>query len=135
MVRFDYRGHVFNLLDTPGHADFSEDTSRALYAADAAVMLLDADRALPLITFVNKCDRLAPSPLALLEQLASETGLAPVPLTWPASDGGAFHGIVDLRRGELVETERTRQKILSRQSLTSANPASIRRSISSSSSS
>jgi peptide chain release factor 3 len=114
---------VFNLLDTPGHADFSEDTYRTLCAADAAVMVLDLakglepqtlklfrvcrDRGLPIVTFVNKCDRPGLPPLAVLDDIATRIGLDPVPLTWPVGDGGDFAGIVDRRADELVRFART----------------------------
>ncbi len=122
-LHFSYGGWHFNLLDTPGHADFSEDTYRTLCAADAAVMVLDAarglepqtlklfrvcrDRGLPIVTFVNKCDRPGLPPLALLDQITSEIGLRPVPLSWPVADGQDFAGIVDRATGELVRFERT----------------------------
>jgi peptide chain release factor 3 len=122
-LHFSYGGWHFNLLDTPGHADFSEDTYRTLCAADAAVMVLDAarglepqtlklfkvcrDRGLPIVTFVNKCDRPGLPPLALLDEIASEIGLQPVPLSWPVADGRDFAGIVDRATGELVRFERT----------------------------
>lgn len=92
-LRFDYRGHVFNLVDTPGHADFSEDTYRVLAAVDCAVMLLDAakgmepqtmklfevcrHRRIPVITFVNKWDRPGREPLELLDEIEERTGLRP----------------------------------------------------------
>ena len=122
-LHFSYGGWHFNLLDTPGHADFSEDTYRTLCAADAAVMVLDAarglepqtlklfkvcrDRGLPIVTFVNKCDRPGLPPLQLLDQITSEIGLRPVPLSWPVADGQDFAGIVDRATGELVRFERT----------------------------
>ncbi|MBW3604514.1 MAG: peptide chain release factor 3 [Actinobacteria bacterium] len=122
-LHFTYGGWYFNLLDTPGHADFSEDTYRTLCAADAAVMVLDAarglepqtlklfrvcrDRGLPIVTFVNKCDRPGLPPLALLDEIASEIGLRPVPLSWPVADGADFAGIVDRATSELVRFERT----------------------------
>ena len=122
-LHFSYGGWHFNLLDTPGHADFSEDTYRTLCAADAAVMVLDAarglepqtlklftvcrDRGLPIVTFVNKCDRPGLPPLALLDQITTEVGLRPVPLSWPIADGQDFAGVVDRATGELVRFERT----------------------------
>ena len=111
VMQMVYRDHVINLLDTPGHADFSEDTYRTLCAADAAVMVLDAakglepqtlklfrvcrDRGLPIVTFVNKCDRPGLAPLELLDQINEQIGLTPVPLAWPVADGEDFAGIVD----------------------------------------
>jgi len=122
-LHFAYRGWYFNLLDTPGHADFSEDTYRTLCAADAAVMVLDAarglepqtlklfrvcrDRGLPIVTFVNKCDRPGLPPLELLDQITDQIGLRPVPMSWPVADGADFAGIVDRTTGELVRFERT----------------------------
>jgi peptide chain release factor 3 len=122
-LHFSYGGWHFNLLDTPGHADFSEDTYRTLCAADAAVMVLDAarglepqtlklfrvcrDRGLPIVTFVNKCDRPGLPPLALLDQITTRIGRRPVPLSWPIADGRDFAGIVDRATGELVRFERT----------------------------
>ncbi|MDQ3973222.1 MAG: peptide chain release factor 3 [Actinomycetota bacterium] len=123
VLHFSYGGWKFNLLDTPGHADFSEDTYRTLCAADAAVMVLDfakglepqtlklfkvcRDRGLPIVTFVNKCDRPGLPPLQLLDEIHAEIGLQPVPITWPVADGAEFAGIVDRRAGELVRFDRT----------------------------
>ena len=123
VLHFAYGPWRFNLLDTPGHADFSEDTYRTLCAADAAVMVLDAakglepqtlklfkvcrDRGIPIVTFVNKVDRPALPPLELLDQIASEIGMDPVPLAWPVADGHDFAGIVDRRAGELIRYDRT----------------------------
>ena len=123
VLHFQWQGWRFNLLDTPGHADFSEDTYRTLCAADAAVMVLDmakglepqtlklfkvcADRGLPIVTFVNKCDRPGLPPLGLLDEISEQIGLQPVPLTWPVADGPEFEGIVDRRAGELVRFDRT----------------------------
>jgi peptide chain release factor 3 len=123
VLRFAYGPWELNLLDTPGHADFSEDTYRTLCAADAAVMVLDAakglepqtlklfrvcrDRGLPIVTFVNKCDRPTLPPLELLDQIESEIGLQPVPLTWPVGDGAEFAGVVDRPAEELVRFDRT----------------------------
>ncbi|MDQ3453850.1 MAG: GTP-binding protein, partial [Actinomycetota bacterium] len=122
VLHFTHAGWNFNLLDTPGHADFSEDTYRTLCAADAAVMVLDmakglepqtlklfkvcAERGLPIVTFVNKCDRPGLPPLGLLDEISEQIGLQPVPLTWPVADGPAFAGIVDRRAGELVRFDR-----------------------------
>jgi peptide chain release factor 3 len=122
-LHFAYGGWHFNLLDTPGHADFSEDTYRTLCAADAAIMVLDSakglepqtlklfrvcrDRGLPIVTFVNKCDRPGLPPLELLDQITDQIGVEPVPMTWPVADGPEFAGIVDRGTGELVRFERT----------------------------
>ena len=123
VLQFEYDGAVCNLLDTPGHADFGEDTYRTLCAADAAIMLLDMakglepqtlklfricrTRQLPLITFVNKLDRPALPALGLLDQVAARLGIAPVPVTWPVGDGHQFAGVIDRQRREFVRVERT----------------------------
>ena len=114
VMTFDHAGLMFNLLDTPGHEDFSEDTYRTLTAADAAVMVLDAAkgiepqtlklfevcrlRDIPIVTFINKMDREAQDPFALLDEIGSKLALDPAPLYWPAGSGGRFKGILDLRR-------------------------------------
>jgi peptide chain release factor 3 len=113
-MTFDHDGLMFNLLDTPGHEDFSEDTYRTLTAADAAVMVLDAAkgiepqtlklfevcrlRDIPIVTFINKMDREAQDPFALLDEIGSKLALDPAPLYWPAGSGGRFKGMLDLRR-------------------------------------
>jgi peptide chain release factor 3 len=123
VLQFAYGDWRFNLLDTPGHADFSEDTYRTLFAADAAVMVLDAakglepqtlklfrvcrDRGIPIVTFVNKCDRPGLPPLEILDQISAEIGLEPVPRTWPVADGPDFAGVVDRRTAEIVRFDRT----------------------------
>ncbi len=122
VLQFAYRDLVINLLDTPGHADFSEDTYRVLTAVDCAVMLLDAakgmepqtlklfdvcrHRRIPVITFINKWDRPGIDPLALLDEIEQRTGLHPTPLTWPVGPGGEFHGVADRRTGAMVSFER-----------------------------
>jgi peptide chain release factor 3 len=108
-----YRDHVVNLLDTPGHKDFSEDTYRVLTAVDSALMVIDAangveaqtrrlievcrQRDTPIITFINKMDREGRDPIALLDEIEAELGMPCVPMTWPVGQGKAFGGIVDLR--------------------------------------
>lgn len=122
-LQFAYHDMVINLLDTPGHADFSEDTYRVLTAVDCAVMLLDAakglepqtlklfevcrHRRLPVITFINKWDRPGQEPLALLDEIEARTGLRPTPLTWPVGIAGQFRGVVDRRTGTMLRMERT----------------------------
>ncbi len=122
VLQFDYRGFRINLLDTPGHQDFSEDTYRTLMAADSAVMLLDNRkgveeqtrklfevcrlRRIPIFTFVNKCDRVGVSPLQLLDDVEAELGMACSPLTWPVSDGTNFLGVYDRRERALHLFER-----------------------------
>ncbi len=109
-VRIETDGHVINLLDTPGHGDFSEDTYRVLSAVDSAVMLLDAAkgiepqtrrlfevcraRRLPIITFVNKIDRPAMDAMEMLDHVEKELDLHVMPLMWPAGDSAAFAGVV-----------------------------------------
>ena len=104
-----------NLLDTPGHRDFSEDTYRVLAAADAAVMVLDAakgiepqtlklfdvcrQRGLPLLSFINKWDRPGLDPVDLLDEIEQQIGLVPTPVTWPVGIAGDFRGVVDRRDG------------------------------------
>jgi len=111
VMTFDYGVHRVNILDTPGHQDFSEDTYRALAAADNAVMLLDAAkglepqtrklfevtrmRGLPLFTFVNKMDRPALSPYDIMDQIEAEFGLETHPILWPIGDGERFRGVLD----------------------------------------
>ncbi|MGZ8364259.1 MAG: peptide chain release factor 3 [Caulobacteraceae bacterium] len=113
VMTFEHEGLMFNLLDTPGHEDFSEDTYRTLTAADAAVMVLDAAkgieaqtlklfevcrlRDIPIVTFIIKMDREALDPFALLDEIASKLALDPAPLYWPAGSGNRFKGMVDMR--------------------------------------
>ena len=123
VLRFAHEPWVFNLLDTPGHADFSEDTYRTLWAADAAIVVIDRAkgtepqtrrlfrvcraRGVPIITFVNKCDRPGLPPLALLDEIEREFGIAPVPMTWPVGDGIVYSGIVDRVAQVVVDVART----------------------------
>ncbi len=114
---------VINLLDTPGHADFSEDTYRVLTAVDAAVMLIDAakglepqtlklfqvcrHRRIPIITVINKWDRPGRDPLALMDEIDDRIGLRPTPLTWPVGVAGDFKGVLDRRTGKFIRFTRT----------------------------
>jgi len=111
VLQFEYADHTINLLDTPGHEDFSEDTYRTLTAADSAVMLIDAAkgieprtrqlfevcrlRRIPIFTFINKLDRPGRGPLELLDELEREFGLAPFPFNWPIGSGDRFAGVYD----------------------------------------
>ncbi len=113
VMQMEYRGCVINLLDTPGHQDFSEDTYRVLTAVDAALMVIDAAngvepqtrrllqvcraRNTPILTFVNKMDREVQEPMALMDEIERELGMEVVPFTWPVGMGKAFHGVMDLR--------------------------------------
>ncbi|NYE45341.1 peptide chain release factor 3 [Spinactinospora alkalitolerans] len=122
-LRIDYDGHVLNLLDTPGHADFSEDTYRVLAAVDCAIMLLDSAKGLepqtlklfevcrarrvPVITFVNKWDRPGREPLELLDEIEQRIGLRPTPLNWPVGIAGDFRGLIERPGGAYTKLERT----------------------------
>ncbi len=115
VMTFEHDGKMFNLLDTPGHEDFSEDTYRTLTAADCAIMVLDAAkgiepqtlklfevcrlRDIPIITFINKLDREAQDPMALLDDIASRLQLDPAPIWWPAESGNRLRGMVELGTG------------------------------------
>ncbi|KRF42007.1 peptide chain release factor 3 [Terrabacter sp. Soil811] len=123
VLQFAYDGTVINLLDTPGHADFSEDTYRVLAAVDAAVMLVDAAkgiepqtfklfevcraRGVPVITVVNKWDRPGLDALAIMDELTNRIDLHPMPLTWPVGVAGDFHGVLDCATGDFVQFTRT----------------------------
>lgn len=109
VMQFDYKGLRVNLLDTPGHKDFSEDTYRTLVAADSAVMLIDVAkgveertkklyevcryRHIPIFTFINKCDREGKSPLELIDEIETTLKMACWPVTWPIGLGGLFYGL------------------------------------------
>lgn len=135
VLQFEYRDHVLNLLDTPGHDDFSADTYRTLTAADSAVMLIDnakgveaqtrklfavcRQRGIPIFTFVNKMDHPGIGPLALLEETESTLGIRSCPVNWPIGQGQSFRGVVDLatRRVHLFDrvargSERAAETIL-----------------------
>ncbi|MFC4857805.1 peptide chain release factor 3 [Actinophytocola glycyrrhizae] len=122
-LQFSYGDAVINMLDTPGHADFSEDTYRVLSAVDSAVMLLDAakglepqtlklfdvcrHRGIPVITFINKWDRPGREALELCDELVERIGLQPMPLTWPVGEAGQFRGVRDCLDGTFVRYART----------------------------
>ena len=119
VMTFEKDGLTFNLLDTPGHEDFSEDTYRTLTAVDSAVMVIDAAkgiepqtrklfevcrlRSVPIITFVNKVDREGRDPFALLDEIADMLALDVCPMSWPAGMGGQFEGIYDLYANRLMQ--------------------------------
>ena len=122
-LQFTYDGAVINLVDTPGHADFSEDTYRVLAAVDSAVMLVDAakgmepqtlklfqvcrHRGIPVITVINKWDRPGLEALQLMDEVRDRTGLEPTPLTWPVGIAGDFRGVLDRRGGDFIKFTRT----------------------------
>jgi peptide chain release factor 3 len=117
VMQMEYRDCVINLLDTPGHQDFSEDTYRVLTAVDAALMVIDAAngvepqtrrllqvcraRNTPILTFVNKMDREVKEPLDLMDEIERELGMTVVPFTWPVGMGKVFHGVLDLREQQM----------------------------------
>jgi peptide chain release factor 3 len=123
MLAFPYAGRQLNLLDTPGHQDFSEDTYRTLTAADSAVMVLDAARGIqeqtlklfevcrarrtPIFTFINKLDRPSRHPLDLLDEIERVLGLKTYPLNWPIGDGADFKGVYDRQTKAVYLFERT----------------------------
>ncbi|MBX7153268.1 peptide chain release factor 3, partial [bacterium] len=122
-MRVEYGDVLLNILDTPGHQDFSEDTYRTLMAVDCAIMLLDAakgvepqtiklfkvcrDRGIPIITFINKLDRPALSPFELLDNVESVLGIVAVPMSWPVGDGQQFRGIYERAEKHFHFFERT----------------------------
>ncbi|MFZ0218490.1 MAG: peptide chain release factor 3, partial [Candidatus Dormiibacterota bacterium] len=140
VLSFEYRGHMLNLLDTPGHADFSEDTYRVLTAVDGAIMLLDAakglepqtlklfdvcrHRGVPVIAFVNKWDRPGREPLELLDEIEQRIGLHPAPLTWPVGIAGDFRGLVDRPSSSFVRFGRAAPGALPEESHGSFDDAS-----------
>src|SRR5213595_555988 len=119
VLQFDYDGYRINLLDTPGHKDFSEDTYRVLTAVDSVIMVIDAGkgieaqtrklfevcarRGIPIFTFMNKLDRPTREPLALLDELERVLGIAAFPVNWPLGDGPEFRGVFD-RQANLVHS-------------------------------
>src|SRR5690606_35150272 len=121
VMQMEYRGCVINLLDTPGHQDFSEDTYRVLTAVDAALMVIDAakgvepqtlkllevcrSRKTPVVTFINKLDREVRPPLELLDEIETALGMETAPLTWPIGAGREFGGVIDLRSGRVRRFE------------------------------
>src|SRR2546421_102933 len=122
VMTFEYGGHVFNLLDTPGHQDFSEDTYRTLTAVDSAIMVIDAARGIeeqtrklfevcwlrdvPIITFINKLDRESRDPFDLIDEIEQTLALDATPASWPIGMGRDFLGTYDLFRDELLLFER-----------------------------
>ena len=123
VMHFDFGGIRYNLLDTPGHQDFSEDTYRTLTAADCAIMLIDAAkgveaqtrklfevcrmRGTPIVTFVNKLDRPARDPMDLMSEVEDVLGLHTSPITWPIGSGDLFQGVYDREGRMVLRFERT----------------------------
>ncbi len=123
VLQFDYGGYRVNLLDTPGHKDFSEDTYRVLTAVDAVVMVIDAGkgieaqtrklfevcrrRGVPIFTFMNKCDRPTREPLALLDELEKVLGIGAFPVNWPLGSGVTFRGVYERQTRAVHLFERT----------------------------
>lgn len=117
VMKFDYRGYEINLLDTPGHQDFSEDTYRVLTAVDSVLMVIDSAKGVevqtkklmdvcrlrntPIMTFINKLDRDGLTPIELLDDIEQNLGIECSPLTWPVGMGKGFKGVFDLLRDEL----------------------------------
>src|SRR5215813_12344374 len=117
LMTFEYDGRVFNLLDTPGHEDFSEDTYRTLTAVDSAVMVIDAAkgieartrklfevcrlRDIPIITFINKMDRESRDPFDLIDEIEKTLALDTAPMTWPIGRGRDFVGTVEVATGSV----------------------------------
>jgi peptide chain release factor 3 len=127
VMQFEYGGHTINLLDTPGHEDFSEDTYRVLTAVDAAVMVIDAAkgveaqtikllevcrmRSTPIITFVNKLDREVRPPIELLEEIESVLKIDCAPISWPIGMGKAFRGVYHLLHEQLMRFTAGEEKV------------------------
>mgnify|MGYP002631376424 CR=1 FL=1 len=124
VMTYEYDGHVFNLLDTPGHEDFSEDTYRTLTAVDSAIMVIDCAkgienqtrklfevcrlRDMPIITFVNKLDRDSRDPFDLMDEIEQTLALDVTPASWPIGSGRNFKGCYDLLSDRLVLINRTK---------------------------
>lgn len=123
VMQFQYNNYCINILDTPGHQDFSEDTYRTLMAADSAVMVIDASkgvenqtrklfkvcvmRHIPIFTFINKMDREARNPFDLMEQIESELGIQTYPVNWPIGCGKDFKGVYDREKKHIISFEAT----------------------------
>src|SRR2546421_6181244 len=123
VLQFEYEGYAINLLDTPGHKDFSEDTYRVLTAVDAVVMVIDAgkgieaqtrklfevcrQRGVPIFTFMNKCDRPTLEPLSLLDEVERVLGIGAFAVNWPIGTGPDFKGVYDRLSKQVHLFERT----------------------------
>jgi len=118
VMQFNYKDYCINILDTPGHQDFSEDTYRTLMAADSAVMVIDASkgverqtiklfkvcllRNIPIFTFINKMDREARNPFDLMEEIESVLGIRTYPMNWPIGSGKEFKGVYDRNNSSII---------------------------------
>lgn len=123
VLQFEYQGCLFNLLDTPGHQDFSEDTYRTLMAVDSAIMVLDSAKGLetqtkklfevcrrqnlPILTFINKLDQPGRDPLELLDEIENVLSIRAAPMNWPIGNGADFQGVYDLQKHRVLRFERT----------------------------
>ena len=120
VLQFEYENFCINILDTPGHQDFSEDTYRTLMAADSAVMVIDASkgvenqtrklfkvcvmRHIPIFTFINKMDRDSRNPFDLIDQIENELGISTYPVNWPIGSGKDFKGVFDRKNRNIIVT-------------------------------
>ena len=118
VLQFEYNDYCINILDTPGHQDFSEDTYRTLMAADSAVMLIDGAkgveaqtiklfhvckmRGIPIFTFINKMDRAAKNPFELMKEIEDVLGIQSYPMNWPIGSGKSFKGVYDRQKSEII---------------------------------
>lgn len=142
VMQFDYNGHRMNILDTPGHQDFSEDTYRTLTAADAAVMLIDAakgveaqtiklfqvcaKRGIPIFTFINKLDREGRHPFELMEQIEQVLNIRSIPINWPIGMGSSLAGIYD-RINHQVECFQDERTMIGIQKVTDYHDPAVRK--------
>ena len=142
VMTFDYDDRVFNLLDTPGHEDFSEDTYRTLTAVDSAVMVIDAAkgieartrklfevcrlRDIPILTFINKMDRESRDPFEILDEIEKTLALDTTPMTWPIGRGRDFAGTYDIKRGDMrlmtEDSKDAQSQLLDLPALAAKNP-------------
>ncbi len=142
VLQFPYKERIINLLDTPGHQDFSEDTYRTLMAADSAVMVLDAakgveaqtrklfdvcrQRGIPMFTFINKMDRPSQDALELMDEVENVLGMQPAPLNWPVGDGDSFMGVYDRQTKKVYLYDRTvRNQTISPETITTLDDPRI----------
>ena len=141
VMTFERAGIIFNLLDTPGHEDFSEDTYRTLTAVDSAIMVIDAAkgiepqtrklfevcrlRSVPIITFINKVDREGLSPFELLDEVADKLALDVSPQSWPIGMGGTFQGVLDFASGTMSRPEGPSREFLGQRDSDPEMPADI----------